>query len=512
MTMECRAPASGALIGAVARTQPGDVEAVVQRAHRAQETWKQVPLEERAKRLLRFRDAIAENDEVLVDMISRECGKPKHEALVHEVWSTLDLATYYCKNATRILGDEAIDLHLLRHRRSYVRYEPRGVVGIIAPWNFPFWIPMADVFAALVTGSAVVVKPSDITPLSMQKALEVYRATGLPDDLFCVVQGGPEVGAALVESSIQKLVFTGSVSVGKKVAAACGAKLLPCVLELGGKAPLIARADADVDTVAQAIVFGAFANSGQVCISVERVYVNEAIHDAVVARVVELVGALRQGDPSRDFVDIGAITFPRQISIARNLVQDALDRGAVLAAGGVPKDDDVRFVPPTVVTHCTHAMRIMKEEIFGPVVAFMKVNSDDEAVALANDSHLGLNAYVYSGDRAKGRALAERIEAGSVVVNDVLVNHAAVEAPFFGIKQSGIGRTHGDAALRDMAEARHVNVERSMLGVLGSSLPLSAPAAFGFPYSAGKLGLLRRAMGLLYRTQNRKARGLLRLP
>ncbi|MFO0676432.1 MAG: aldehyde dehydrogenase family protein [Polyangiaceae bacterium] len=509
--MECRAPASGKVIGVVARTAPSDVADVVARARRAQESWRNVPLAERAKRVLRFRDAIAENDELLVETISRECGKPRHEALVHEVWSTLDLATYYCKHATRILADEAIDLHLFRHRQSYVRYEARGVVGIVAPWNFPFWIPMADVFAALVTGNAVVVKPSEVTPLSMQKALDVYRATGLPDDLFAVIQGGPEVGEALVASDIQKLVFTGSVAVGKKVAAACGAKLLPCVLELGGKAPLVARADADVDTVARAIVFGAFANSGQACISVERVYVHETIHDDVVAKVVELVRGLKQGDPSIDYVDLGAITFPRQVTVARDLVLEALDKGAVLAAGGIPEHDDARFVPPTVLTHVDHGMRVMKEEIFGPVVAIMKVRDDDEAVALANDSHLGLNAYVYSGDREAGRRLAERIEAGSVVVNDVLVNHAAVEAPFFGIKQSGLGRTHGDAALRDMAEARHVNVERSLASTLARALPLAAPDAFGFPYSAGKLGVLRRAMELLYRPSKRSGRGLLRL-
>jgi succinate-semialdehyde dehydrogenase/glutarate-semialdehyde dehydrogenase len=260
-------------------------------------------------------------------------------------------------------------------------------------------------------------------------------------------------------------------------------------MELGGKAPLIACADCDLERTARAIVFGGFANSGQICISVERVYAHEAIYEPLVRRVNQLVGELRQGDPAKDFVDLGAIIFPKQIEVAENHIKDALARGAELVCGGKRKEGPGQFFEPTVLANCDHAMTVMREEIFGPIVGIQKVASDDEAVRLANDSHLGLNAYVFTRDRAKGRALAERIEAGSVVVNDVFINYAATEAPFGGIKQSGYGRIHGEDALRDMAEVRHVNVDRF-------PLPHNNPMAF--PYTAKTYGLLSKTLRVLF--------------
>ncbi|HEY2513250.1 MAG TPA: aldehyde dehydrogenase family protein, partial [Polyangiaceae bacterium] len=232
------APATGQLLGEVPISTSEQVAAVVARARRAQEAWAVLPIEERCERILRLRDALSERAPELVEVISRECGKPKQEALAHEVITVLDLATYYAKNAARILAPQEIPLHLLKHRRSYVHFAPRGVIGIISPWNYPFCIPFGDVVAALVTGSAVVVKPSEVTPLTMKKAKEIYDSTGLPEDLLGVVYGYGAAGQALVESGIQKLIFTGGVETGKKVAAACGARLIPCVMELGGKAPL----------------------------------------------------------------------------------------------------------------------------------------------------------------------------------------------------------------------------------------------------------------------------------
>jgi succinate-semialdehyde dehydrogenase/glutarate-semialdehyde dehydrogenase len=422
---------------------------------------------------LRFRDAIVERAEELVDVISRECGKPRGDALGHEVAVAADQLTYYCKNAPSILAPRELPLHLLKHKRSVLEYLPRGVVGIISPWNFPFVIPIADVFAALVTGSAVVVKPSEVTPLTIQKAKEIFDASGLPEDLFGVVHGHGDVGEALIEGGIQKLVFTGGVATGRKVAAACGANLVPCVIELGGKAPLIACADCDLDRTANAIVYGGFVNAGQVCISVERVYAHETIHDKLVARVRDLTERLRIGEPSGD-VDVGAIIFPRQIEIAEKHIADALAKGARVVTGGRRLPGPGQFFAPTVLDGCDHTMTVMKEEIFGPIVPFQKVASEDEAVRLANESHLGLNAYVFTRDGEKGRRIAQRIEAGTVMVNDILLNYAAVEAPFGGIKQSGYGRVHGDDALRDMAEVRHV---------MSGRIPEPASNPMWFPYS-----------------------------
>ncbi|MBX3200869.1 MAG: aldehyde dehydrogenase family protein [Labilithrix sp.] len=501
-TLESWEPATGELLGAVPIASPDDVARTISRAKKAQSAWGVLPVEERALRLLRFRDALVERADEIVDVVTRECGKPRADALGHEVAVAVDQLTYYCKNAPRILAPRELSLHLLKHKKSVLHYHPRGVVGIISPWNFPFVIPMADVFAALVTGSAVVVKPSEVTPLSLQKAKEIFDATGLPEDLFGVVHGRGDVGQALIEGGIQKLVFTGGVETGKRVAAACGANLVPCVIELGGKAPLIACADCDVERTANAIVFGGFVNAGQVCISVERVYAHESIHDALVGRVRELTEKLRQGDPTTDAVEVGAIIFPKQIEIAEKHIDDALKKGARIIAGGRRVPGPGQFFEPTVLAGCDHTMTVMKEEIFGPIVPFQKVASEDEAVRLANDSHLGLNAYVFTKDREKGKRLAQRIEAGSVVVNDVLINYGAVEAPFGGIKQSGFGRVHGDDALREMAEVRHVFTGR---------LPEASADPTWFPYSSkayrwqmrlfralfGRGGVIRRVRELL---------------
>ena len=488
-TIKSYAPATGELLGEVPVTSKEEIAAIVARARRAQAAWAVLPVEERCERLLRFRDAIADRAAEIVDLITRECGKPKQEALAHEVISTLDIATYYAKHAPTILAPQEIPLHLLKHRRSYVHFVPRGVIGVISPWNFPFCIPMGDVLAALVTGSAVIVKPSEVTPLIMKKAKEIYDSTGLPEDLFAVVYGYGAAGQALIESGIQKLVFTGGVETGKRVAAACGARLIPCVMELGGKAPLLACADADVERTARAIVFGGFANAGQVCISVERVYAHRDVYAAVVQRVKELTKELRVGDPSADDVDIGAIIFPKQIEVAEKHVADALKKGAELVAGGHRKDGPGQFFEPTVLAQCTPQMTVMNEEIFGPIVPIQRVDSDEEAIALANRSHLGLNAYVFTKDRAKGRRLAERIEAGSVVVNDVLINYAACETPFGGVKDSGFGRVHGDDALRDMCDRRHVNEGRM-------NMPAKDP--LWFPYEAGGYRWLLRGARALF--------------
>jgi acyl-CoA reductase-like NAD-dependent aldehyde dehydrogenase len=483
------APATGELLGEVPVHTKDEVDAVVGRARKAQAAWGILPVEERAERLLRLRDAIVDRADEIVEILSKECGKPRQEALVHEVTVIADLATYYCRNAARILASQEISLHLLRHRASVVHFVPRGVVGVISPWNFPFSIPMGDVLAALITGSAAVVKPSEVTPLTMKKAKEIYDSTGLPEDLFGVVTGYGATGSALIESGIQKLVFTGGVETGKRVAAACGARLVPCVMELGGKAPLIACADADLERTARAVVYGGFANAGQVCISVERVYAHKDIYDPLVARVKALTEKLRVGDPAKDFYDVGAIIFPRQIEVAEAHIADAVKLGAELVTGGHRKPGPGQFFEPTVLAGCTASMTVMNEEIFGPIVPIQKVDSEDEAVELANRSHLGLNAYVFTKDRRKGRKLAERVEAGSVVVNDVFVNYAACETPFGGIKQSGFGRVHGDDALRDMAERRHINYDR-----------IASPAKdpLWYPYTPKSMHWMQRGLRVLF--------------
>ena len=455
------APASGELLGEIPVTTDDEVRRTVARARKAQAAWAVLPIEERMARLLRLRDAIAEKAEDLVEVVSRECGKPRHEALVHEVTTLLDTLGWVVRaRAREALAPERIAAAPDEApRASRVRFVPRGVVGVISPWNFPLVIPMGSVIDALAAGNACVVKPSEVTPLVMVEAKKIYDSTGLPEDLFGVVYGRGPTGQALLDAGLDYVVFTGAVSTGRKVAAACGERLIPCTMELGGKAPLVACEDCDVERTAKAIVFGGFANSGQVCISVERVYAGAAVYEPLLERVRGPRGAgrLRQGDPAQDYVDVGAVTFAKQIDVARAHVQDAVNKGARVVCGGKAVPGAGQFFEPTVLADCDHSMTVMREEIFGPVVPFMRVASDDEALRLANDSHLGLNAYVFTESRDRARRMCAGIEAGSVVVNDVLSNYAIAEAPFGGIKQSGFGRVHGIEGLREMCTRKHVS-------------------------------------------------------
>ena len=483
------APATGALLGEVPIATTEDVRRAVATARRAQEAWALLPIEERAERILRYRNAIVERAEELVDLEVRETGKTRHEALISEVFVVAETATYYANNAAKFLAPKKIDMVRLKYRRSYVHYVPRGVIAIISPWNFPVVLTMSDAIAAFIAGNAVVCKPSEVTPLVVQKCKEIWDATGLPPDLFQIVHGYGKTGADLIDAGVDKVVFTGGVATGRRVAAMCGERLIPCTLELGGKAPLIACEDADLERTARAIVYGGFANSGQICVSVERVYAHEQIHDRLLERVVGLVSELRQGDPARGDVDVGAMTFPKQVEVVESHVKDAIEKGGVVRTGGKRRAGEGTFYEPTVIANCDHRMTVMTEEIFGPIVPFMKVRSEAEAIAHANDSRLGLNAYVFTKDREKGCRIAESVQAGSVMVNDVIVNYGLVETPFGGVKQSGIGRVHGEDGLRDMCEARHVNVDR--FGALQRE-------PIWYPYTGETLKWMTKATRMLF--------------
>jgi succinate-semialdehyde dehydrogenase/glutarate-semialdehyde dehydrogenase len=349
---------------------------------------------------------------------------------------------------------------------------------------------------SLIGGNAVVLKPSEMTPLIALKAKELADSCGLPPDLFQVVTGRGATGAALIDAGIHYCVFTGSVATGRKVAAACGERLVPCTLELGGKAPAIVCADADLERAAAAIVWGGLANSGQVCASVERVYAHHAVHDELVARVVELVRGLRQGEAT-GAVDLGAMTWHRQLQVVDDLVKSAVAAGARVAIGGERRPGPGLFYAPTVLTHVTEEMDVMRREIFGPVIPIASVASDAEAVERANDSRLGLLAYVFTQDRVRGRRLAESIEAGTVMINDTLATFGCPETPWGGVKNSGIGRTHSAAGLRDLCEVRHVNLDRIHI----------KREPWWFPYTDKSYYRLRKLMQLLFGRGRRAASG-----
>jgi acyl-CoA reductase-like NAD-dependent aldehyde dehydrogenase len=482
-------PATGAPLGEVPDQTPPEVGAAVLAARAAQRAWGAVPIEERGRRVARFADVLMARSEEVIDLLVREGGKTRLEALGMEVIVVADLVRYFAKHAPAMLAPEPIPLHLMKHRASYLHFVPRGVIGIIAPWNFPFAIPIGEVMMSLIAGNGVVLKPSEVTPLIALEARELYLAAELPPDLFQVVTGRGATGAALIGAGIDYCVFTGSVATGKKVAAACGERLIPCTLELGGKAPAVVCADADLDRAAQAIVWGGFANAGQVCASVERVYAVDAIHDDLVDRITELARGLRQGDASAGAeVDVGAMAWDRQVATVERLVDSAVAAGARALVGGARAPGPGQFFQPTVLTGCRQEMDVMQQEIFGPVIPIMRVADEDEAVRLANDSHLGLLAYVFTRDRERGKRLAERIAAGTVMINDVLSTYACPETPWGGVKQSGIGRTHSILGLRDLCETRHVNYDRVAL----------SREPWWYPYKPSTFRALLRGAKLLF--------------
>jgi succinate-semialdehyde dehydrogenase/glutarate-semialdehyde dehydrogenase len=452
-----RNPATGEVLGEIREATAAEVRDAVSRARGAQAAWGALPVQERCTRVGRFRDLVVARADELCELISAETGKTKGEALSMEVMIIADLATYFIKRAPRILAPEAVSLHLLKNRASYLHYQPRGVVGIISPWNFPFGIATGEMVMALLAGNAVVLKPSEVTPLIALKTKELYDASGLPTELFQVVPGRGPAGAALIDSGIDYCVFTGSTATGRKVGAACGERLIPCALELGGKAPAIVCADADVDRTARALVWGAFANQGQVCVSVERVYAHQAVYDELVQKIVGEVEKLR---PEKD---TGSMTWERQTEIVEAHLASAVEAGAKVRIGGKRRAERGLAFAPTVVTECRQDMAIMNKEIFGPVMPIMKVRDEEEAVKLANDSSLGLMAYVFTADKKKGQRLAEKIESGTTMINDCLLTFGAPETPWAGVKQSGIGLTHSDRGLKELSQTRHVNYDRLAL-------------------------------------------------
>lgn len=484
--IECVAPATGEKLGRVTLTSPEDVRAMVERAKEAQVRWAALSVKERARHLLTMREKLVENADRLVDVLVRECGKPRQEALLHEVTLLANVITYYARRAPSLLAQKSFVPDVLKYRKSRVRYEPRGVIGVISPWNFPLLIPFVDALTALFAGNAVVVKPSEHAPLVALEMKKLWDETGLAPDLLQVAPGLGETGQALIESGVSKIVFTGGVETGRRVAEACGRALVECVLELGGKAPAIVCDDADVELAARAITFGGFFNAGQACISVERVLAHEAVYDRLVERVVEHTRAIRLGGPDGEW-DVGPIIFSRQMDVAETLVKDALERGAELRIGGKRAARRGAFFEPTVLANCSETMRVMREELFGPVVPIMRVSGDAHALEIANSIPLGLNAYVFSGDAGRARHIAEKLQVGSVVINDLFADYGAPEAPFGGVKNSGYGRTHGPSALLAMCALKHVSEER-----------FSPPVRPWFPYTAKSEALTRRTLQALF--------------
>jgi acyl-CoA reductase-like NAD-dependent aldehyde dehydrogenase len=490
-------PATGALVAEIPAASAAGVPAAMARARRAQEGWARLAFRTRAGLLRRLAGRILRDPELTNTLIA-ENGKPRYEAEAIEIFYTCELTRFLTGRAgRRALRDDLRHPFIFANKRARVVYHPHGVVGVIGPWNWPLLNNYADCVAPLAAGNAVILKPSPITPLTSLRVAELWRDEGLPDDVLQVLPGAADVGAALVDTA-DMIFFTGSQAAGRQIAVRCAERLVPCAIELGGKSPFIVLRDADLPAAARAAVWGAFANSGQVCIRPERVLVEEPAAAAFIEHCQTELARLRQGtDPSADeaAIDIGAITLASQLERVEAQLADAVAQGARVVAGGQRREiGGGRFFSPTLVVDVTPTMSLAREETFGPVLPVLRVRDEEEAVALANGTGLGLSGSVWSRDTTRARAVARRLASGSVCVNDVLVNYFCVEAPLGGVKGSGLGVRHGPESLRQACRVETVIEDHPLLGFLSPLIDRQ----LAFPYKTPVLKLLRWLMRRLY--------------
>ena len=497
-------PATGEEIGRSRVDSVEEVAAIVARARAAQPGWAAAPVGERVWAILRVRDYVAENAERLAEVIHRDNGKTRLDALATEVLPAAMGASYYARHARRFLRPRRVAPGnlLLANKRSRVHRVPWGVVGIISPWNYPLGIPFPEVVMALLAGNAVVLKTASQTQMVGRALEDCFRAADLPEGVFHYVNlPGPAAGNALLAARIDKLFFTGSVAVGKTLMAKAAETLTPVCLELGGNDAMIVCADADLDRAAAGAVWAGMQNCGQSCAGVERIYVEAPVYEPFLEILAQKTRALRVGIDTDHHVDLGAMTTPSGVETVRRHVDDAIAHGATIyAQSPCPEEGPGNFLPAMVLCGVDHTMLVMREETFGPVVGVMQVADVDEAVRLANDSQLGLSGSVWSRSRRNARRIAGRIAAGTVTINDHLMSHGLHETPWGGFKQSGIGRTHGRIGFDEMTQVQCV---------VDDLMPLCRKDLWWHPHGPGVyrgvLGLLEFLYG---RGLGRRLRGL----
>ncbi len=490
-TIPVENPATGALLSTIPIVGAAELERLAATAREAQPQWAAIGFEARARVMRRAQKWILDSAERVLDTVVSETGKTYEDAQLADLGYTSVALGFWAKQAGRYLADERVpswNNPLTAGKKLVLRYEPHGLVGVIGPWNYPIVNAFGDCIPALMAGNAVILKPSEVTPLSSLLMAEMLRECGLPDGVFAVATGDGSTGQALIEQ-VDCVMFTGSTRTGKAVMKAAAERLVPCYLELGGNDPMVVCADADVDRAANAASFYSMNNAGQVCISVERCYVEAPVYDEFVAKVTETVRGLRQGASTEPgSVDVGAVIFPPQLDIVEDHVRDAVDKGARVLTGGHGHSERGRFYEPTVLVDVDHTMKIMREETFGPTLPIMKIASAEEGIRLANDSDYGLQASVWTKDLGRGEQLARRMQAGSVCVNDVQANYLALNLPMGGWKTSGIGTRHGANGIRKYCKTQSLLVTR-----FGPKRDI-----WMFPYSRRSTMFLRRAFKTAY--------------
>ena len=485
-------PATGAVIERVSDTSAGEVGALAQAARSAQPAWAAAGFRHRGAVLKRMCGWLSANAEQVIEVICAETGKTYDDAQITDWSYGLMAFDFWAKHAEGYLADERVRPASLlnRSKRLTVRYEPLGLIGVIGPWNYPLALSVGEAIPALAAGNAVLLKPSELTPLTSLLLQRGLRECGLPDGVLQVATGRGPTGAAVVDE-VDMVMFTGSTATGRAVMERAARTLTPVSLELGGKDPMIVLADADVERAANCATYYSMFNCGQTCISVERVYVEDAVYDEFVARVTAKVRALRNGPSTGPGTsDVGAMTTPAQREVVARHVDDALAKGARAVVGGTAGGDDRPgyWFAPTVLLDVDHSMACMREETFGPILPIMRVHDAEEAIRLANDCSYGLAASVFGRDAGRAEAVARRLEAGAVCVNDAVVNYSLLELPMGGWKSSGIGARHGAGGIRKYCRQQSLMVSR----LHGRKEP------FMYPYRARTTRALQRILRVAF--------------
>ena len=462
-TSAATAPYDGRETAEVPASTEADVADAITRARAAQPAWSAVPFGARAAVVLRFHDLLVERQDEVIDLIQWEVGKARFSAW-QEILQVATIARHYGRHGATYLRDNRVRGAMPGLTRVKEVRVPKGVVGMISPWNYPLYLAVGDVIPALLAGNAVVSKADSQTPLTLLWARALMAEAGLPSDLWHIVVGpGRVVGNALIDG-VDHICFTGSTATGRSVGTRAGERLIAASLELGGKNPLIVREDADVEKAAAGCVAAAFANTGQMCIHVERVIVHEDVYDAFRDALVAATTALRLGQTYDYSVDVGSLASPAQLETVRRHVDSAVAGGATVLAGGRARPDlGALMFEPTVLEGVRADMPVCLEETFGPVISLYRVTSDTEAVARANEGRYGLSASIWSRDTGAAERLATKIRAGSVNVNDGAAAAAgSIEAGMGGMGDSGLGRRHGAEGIRKYTESQTIATQRLM--------------------------------------------------
>lgn len=492
-TLQLRSPIDLKPSGTLICANRDEVEAVVAKARAAQPGWAALSYEQRGEYMQRMLQVLLDKQDLVVETVISETGKAPGDAYNMEIFAACDSLHFYSKNVGKMLKPKKIKVHgiLGLMKKVQIIYKPRGVAGIIVPWNGPFILGINPAVQAMMAGNTVVLKGSEVTPYSTKLVEDLFTEAGLPEGVLQVLMGDGQTGADLCTAGVDKISFTGSVATGRKVAESCGRQLIPCTLELGGNDAMIVCADANLDRAAAGALVGSCMNTGHYCCGTERIYVEEAVYDQFLEKVTALAKDLKQGPQHGMEEDVGAVFWDRQMTIIEDHVTDALANGAKAVVGGKRSEElEGLYFEPTVMVDVKHDMKIMQEETFGPILCIQKVANYEEAIKLANDSPYGLNGNVWSKNANKAFDIAQRIETGSVCLNDMAVTYGTMEAPFGGVKSSGVGQVNGETGVKGYCHAMPIVIDR-----FGGASNL--PSAY--PHTAEKIEGTKKFMNFLWR-------------